>query len=217
MIKDIAIYGAGGFGREVAWLIEEMNREEESYRIIGFLDDDDAWRGRKVNGHPVLGGWETLRSHPQIAVALAIGNPATRKTVATRLQGLPLDFPNLIHPSVLIGPEVILGNGNILCAGVIATVNIRIGDFCHLNLKTSVGHDCVLEDFATTACSVDLAGNSHACEGVYFGNHATVLQGITIGAWSVVGAGAVAHRDIPPESVAVGVPARVIKTGNDGA
>ena len=211
-MKDIVIYGAGGFGREVAWLIEEMNREEEQFRIIGFVDDDPAWRDCEVHGYPVLGGVEALKGLPPIAVALAVGNPSPRMALVEKLKGLRVEFPNLVHPSVLMGPEVALGMGNILCAGVIATANIRIGNFCHFNLKTSVGHDCVLEDFSTTACGVDFAGYSHASKGSYFGNHATLLGGVKVGALSVIGAGAVVHREIPPDSTAVGVPARVIET-----
>ncbi|MBN1105232.1 MAG: acetyltransferase [Deltaproteobacteria bacterium] len=211
-LKRIAVVGAGGFGREVAWLIREINELESSaWDMVGFIDEDSALRNRIINGHPVLGGLETLEGMPGISLALALGSPSDRMGVVDRISKCDVRYPNLIHPSATIGQENSLGFGNILCAGVILTVNIRVGNFCHLNLKTSLGHDCVLEDFATTACGVDFAGFSHIGQGCYFGNHATVLPSVRVGAWAVIGAGAVVNRDVEAGSVCVGVPARPIK------
>jgi sugar O-acyltransferase (sialic acid O-acetyltransferase NeuD family) len=211
-VDKIVIYGAGGFGREVAWLIEEMNQVEPRFQILGFLDDAPSLAGKRLNGYPVHEASRFLRENRGVSVALALGLPQVRIGVAEQLAGQSLNYPNLIHPSVRMSSTSTLGVGNILCAGVIVTVNVRIGNFCHLNLKTTVGHDCVLEDFSTTACGVDLAGKSHIGKGAYLGNHATVLQSVRIGERAVVGAGAVVNRDLPPGTVSVGVPARVIKS-----
>jgi sugar O-acyltransferase (sialic acid O-acetyltransferase NeuD family) len=206
------VYGAGGFGREVAWLITEIKEQERfAWDLVGFIDDNPRLKNSSVNGFPVLGGLEALRELPGICLALALGMPSVRKRVLERLAGYDVQFPNLIHPTVLMGPDVSLGVGNILCAGVIVTVNVRIGNFCHLNLKTTVGHDCDVEDFATAACGVDLAGYAHVQEGAYLGNHATVLPSVRVGAWSVIGAGAVVNRDVGAGSVCAGVPARLVR------
>jgi sugar O-acyltransferase (sialic acid O-acetyltransferase NeuD family) len=210
-LKNIVIYGAGGFGREVAWLIEEINKKKKEYEIVGFIDDDPSTKGNVINEYPALGGVEFLEGKSGISVALSMADPIKRLEVAENLKSLQLNFPNLIHPSVLIGKRVDFGIGNIICAGVIITVNIRVGSFCHLNLKTTLGHNCILENFVTTACSVDFAGNSHICNSTYFGNHATVLPYVRVAPFSVVGAGAVANRDIPEGVISVGVPAKVIK------
>ena len=211
-MDDIVIVGAGGFGREVAWLIEEINQVEPKFRILGFLDDDAALVGKRVNDYPVFDVALFLKNNRGVSAALAVGLPKVRMAVAERLAEHALHYPNLIHPTVRMSPTSTLGVGNILCAGVIVTVNVRIENFCHLNLKTTVGHDCVLQDFSTTACGVDLAGHSHLGRGVYLGNHATVLPSVRVGDMAVVGAGAVVNRELPPGTVSVGVPAKVIKT-----
>ena len=208
---EMVIFGAGGFGREVAWLIEEINREEEKYKLLGFIDDDISLVGKDVNSYPVLGGMDYLQSHPGLGMVVSLGDPVARLKAINRIKKYQLIYPNLIHPSVLIGNNVSIGIGNVICAGSIITVNIRIGNFCHLNLKTSVGHDCILGDLTTTACSVDFAGYSHTKAGVYFGNQSTLLPSTSVGEFSIIGAGAVVNRNIPDGVVAVGVPAKVIK------
>jgi sugar O-acyltransferase (sialic acid O-acetyltransferase NeuD family) len=210
-MNDIVIFGGGGFGREVAWLIEDINAAKPSFRIRGFLDHAPCLIGTQLNGHTVFDPVPFLKSNPGISVAIAISSPHVRSAVADQLGSYALNYPNLIHPTANIGPHCTIGMGNIVCAAVIITVNVRMGSFCHLNLKTTLGHDCVVEDFTTTACGVDLAGNSRIGRGVYLGNHATVLQSVSVGESAVVGAGAVVNRDLPACTVSVGVPAKVIK------
>jgi len=210
MVK-IVIWGAGGFGREVAWLIKEISRADTKYELVGFLDDNITLQGKYINGYPVLGGFHYLQENGNIAIAIALGDPYARLNLFQRLEKFDLEYPNLIHPGVLIGDDVSIGIGNIICAGAILTVNVKMGNFCQLNLKTTVGHDCILGDFTTSACSVDFAGYSATGTGVYLGNQSTLLPSTQVGAFSIVGAGAVVNHDIPAGVVAVGVPAKVIK------
>jgi sugar O-acyltransferase (sialic acid O-acetyltransferase NeuD family) len=214
-MQPIVVFGAGGFGREVAQLIEDINRASPQYELLGFVDDDPSMPGKALNGHPVKRVDDGLSGSPRVAVAVAVGDPVTRMRVVERIRPYGVSFPNLVHPSVVIGREVSMGVGNIICAGSILTVNIRLGDFCQLNLKTTVGHDAVLDHFATSACGVDFAGYSHMGVGTYFGNQATVLQSVRVGPFTTVGAGAVVNRELPAGVTAVGVPARVIKENPD--
>ena len=214
-MKPIVVFGAGAFGREVAQLIEDLNRVSPQYELLGFLDDDPSMLGKALNAFPVKGAHEWLSGRSQMAVAVAVGDPVTRMRIVERIRPYGVSFPNLVHPSVVIGREVSMGIGNIICVGSILTVNIRLGDFCQLNLKTTVAHDAVLDHFATSACGVDFAGYSRMGVGSYFGNHATVLQSVRVGPFTTVGAGAVVNRDLPAGVTAVGVPARVIKENPD--
>lgn len=208
---EIAIFGAGGFGREVAWLIDEINEKKREFDIIGFLDDDIALKGKVVNGLRVLGGIDYLEKRPSLAVALAVGNPLHRFKAQKRLSVFNVVYPNLIHPSVSPGINNSLGIGNIFCSGCIMTVNITIGNFCHFNLKSTIGHDCNLSDYTTSACSVDFAGCSKTGIGVYCGNQSTLLPSVSVKDFSIIGAGAVVNDTIEEGSVAVGIPAKIVK------
>ena len=128
-----------------------------------------------------------------------------------KLSAFNITYPNLIHPTVSPGINNSLGIGNIFCSGCIMTVNIVVGNFCHFNLKSTIGHDCTLGDYTTSACSVDFAGDSKTGIGVYCGNQSTLLPSVSVKNFSVIGAGAVVNDTIAEGSVAVGVPAKVIK------
>ena len=128
---DLVVYGAGGFGREVMWLIETSSIINEKYNILGFVDDSEEVANRLINGYNVVGNTEWLLSRDdQIAVAVALGNSDTRKIVSEKLMLNPnISFPNIISDDAKISPYVRFGKGCIVCAGCIITVNIDIGDF----------------------------------------------------------------------------------------
>lgn len=220
-VKDLVIIGAGGFGREVRWLIERINKEnrrhgrEESWHLAGFIDDDIE-AGTMMDGIPVLGGISWPENFSQeISAVCAIGNSLTRKAVVERIvKNARVQFPNLIDPSVMMSDTVILGKGNILCAGNILTVDIQIGDFTILNLDCTVGHDVRIGSYVTMYPSVNVSGSVSIgnCSEVGTGCH--IIQGITIASETISGAGSVIIRDLPGRCTAVGNPARVIKTWN---
>ena len=210
-MKDIAIYGAGGFGREVLTLVRDINRAEERYNIVGFFDDGVP-KGTEVNGLPLLGAMEDLNAWPtEIAVAVAVGTPAVKKQIVERITNALVTFPTLIHPSVMIGDSerVRIGQGSVLCAANILTTDIRVGRFVILNLACTVGHDVVIGDFAAFMPSCNISGEVTVGEGVYGGTGAKIINQVSSGDFAVIGAGAVVVRDLPPHCTAVGVPARV--------
>ena len=212
-MKDIAIYGAGGFGREVLTLVRDINRAEHIYNIVGFFDDGME-KGTEVNGLPLLGGMEDLNAWPtEIAVSVAVGTPTVRKGIVERITNGRVLFPTLIHPSVMIGDSerVRIGQGSILCAASILTTDIRVGRFVILNLACTVGHDAVIGDFAAFMPSCNISGEVTVGEGVYGGTGVKIINQVGIGDFAVIGAGAVVINDIPAGCTAVGVPARATK------
>lgn len=212
-MKDIAIYGAGGFGREVLTLIEDLNHKDYSYRFVGFFDDSKQ-KGESINGFPVLGGMEDLNAWGDpICLALAIGDPVIKKKVFDGITNPNVSFPTLIHPSVMIGDRhfVEIEEGCIICGGVIITVNIIIRRFVILNLSCTVGHDTEIGAFASFMPTVNISGEVNIGEGVYVGTGAKIINQLSIGEWTVVGAGAVVAKSLPAHCTAVGVPAKPIK------
>ena len=118
----------------------------------------------------------------------------------------------MIHPSVIIGDEhVAIGKGCIICAGSFITCNIDIKDFVILNLMCTVGHDTVINSYASFMPSVNISGEVVIHESVYVGTGAKIINQLEIGMQTIVGAGAVVSKSLPEKCTAVGIPAKPIK------
>jgi sugar O-acyltransferase (sialic acid O-acetyltransferase NeuD family) len=210
-IQKLAIFGAGGFGREVKMLIDQINAKERKFECIGFFDDDPNLPFQ-INGLPFLGGLDVLnKTKSKLGVAISVGDPELKKNLVQKIKNPNIYFPKLIHPTALVGEEVVIGDGVIICAGVIVTVNIHIGSHVVLNLNCTVGHDCSLGDYAAMMPAVNVSGDVTIGEGVYIGTGSQIINGLTIGPYSTIGAGAVVIRDLPAHCTAVGMPAKPIK------
>ena len=217
MPKQILIYGAGGFAREVKDVVDAVEEARGGIRCAGFLDDVSGNHGKVLNGIPILGGEEKVPEWKDRAeFFIGIGVPSIKRKVAEKVERLGGKFDILYHPTVVKSRFVEFGEGTIVTAGVILTNQIRIGRQVILNLGVTVGHDCVLEDYVTVAPGVYISGNVHIGEGTDIGTGVSIIQGLKIGRWSIVGAGSVVTKDIPDNCTAVGVPARVIKTREEG-
>lgn len=211
-MRDLVIIGAGGFAREAAWLVEEINLQKRTWNLLGYLDDDvDKW-GRELSGYPVLGDLEKLDGMSrEVFVICVVGNPGVKKRLIERALVKGRMFATLVHPEVSCASSVILGEGVLISKGCILTKDIVIGSHVSINPGCGIGHDTIINDFCTLMWHVNISGAVVVEEGCLLGTKATVLQGKRIGKWTTIGAGAVVTDDLPPYCTAVGVPARVIK------
>lgn len=212
-MKKLYIIGAGGFGREVAWLVERINCVSKKWELVGFIDDNKSLYGTEQNGYKILGGCDYFEStQEECYVVCCIGAAKVRRKVINKLQNYSnVKFATLIDPSALISDLVDIGEGSVICANSIITVNIAIGKHVIINLDCTVGHDVVLNDYVTVYPSVNVSGNVMVEECVELGTGTQIIQGISIGAGTIVGAGAVVTKDLPSNCTAVGAPAKPIK------
>ena len=212
-MRKIAIIGAGGFGREVKMLIEQINHIEKKYEFIGFYDDNIPIDS-EVNGFKILGTVDELEQiNYSLEIVISVADPLIKKKIHETLnKNNNLNFPSLIHPNVLIGEdEVVIGYGCIICASNIITVNIIIGNFVILNLGCTVGHDTKIGDYCSFMPSVNISGEVIIENSVYVGTGAKIINSLTIGNSTLVGAGAVVSKSLPEKCTAVGIPAKPIK------
>lgn len=212
-MKDIVIFGAGGFGREVLWLINEINLRTPEWNIIGFVDDNEEMQGKLVHGIPVIGNSDFLLNYDKkIYLACCIGSSCTRKKIINKLSvNQNILFPNLISPDARLSSCITCGRGCIICASSILTVDIKIGNYVIVNLDCTIGHDAVLHDYVTLYPSVNVSGCVTIGKSSEIGTGANIIQGILIGENTFIGAGAVVVKDIPCKCTAVGCPAKPIK------
>ena len=211
----VVIVGAGGHGREVLDVIEAIDAVHETWRFMGFIDEgslDTTLLERRAAVW--LGGLAALDEH-RGAYVIGIGDPAARRRIDEYASALGLEPATLVHPSSTVGSDVVLGTGTILTAGVRVTTNVSTGRHVHLNLNSTVTHDCVLEDYVTVSPGANISGNVVLHEGATIGTGAAVIQGASIGRFARVGAGAVVIRDVVSDATVVGVPARS-RQRNDG-
>lgn len=209
-LKPLVIVGAGGLGREVAWLVEDINRQKPEWDFIGFVDD--GVQGNTVEGYPVLGPVEHLFNMPaDIWTVVAIADSRIRKKFIRQIRGQGRRLATLVHPLVSMSGYVNIGTGSIICSGAVITTNVSLGQAAIINPGCFIGHDTELQDYVSLMPAANLAGEVRVGEGCYFGLNSCVINRTAIGEWSVIGAGATVVGDIPAYSVAVGVPARVVK------
>lgn len=214
-MKKIAIFGAGGFGREVKWLIDEINQHNQTWEFLGYYDDDFT-HVKNIESQFFLGGTQELNNlKEELYLVFAIGNPAVKRKIVQNITNQLVRFPVLIHPNVRMGTEnVEVGEGSIICAGNIITVDINIGKHVILNLSCTTGHDTVIGDYASFMPAVNISGEVNIGEAVYVGTGAKIINQLTIGANTIIGAGAVVSKTLPPDCTAVGIPAKPIKFHN---
>jgi acetyltransferase-like isoleucine patch superfamily enzyme len=193
-----ALIGAGGFA-------DEVKAHMELFDMISFVDDS-YYKENDNNIKPL-----SEFNPAEYEVLIAIGDPTAREQIVNRLPNETKYF-TFIHPSaIILGNDVEIGQGSIICAGTIITTNCKIGKHTHLNLMTTIGHDCVIDDFFTTAPGAKISGNCNIGKCVYVGTNASVKQKINICDYTTIGLNAGVVKNIEEQGVYTGTPTKKIK------
>jgi len=211
-MKDIAIYGAGGFGKEVACLIKRINEKEPTWNLVGFFDDDPALKGKMISHFgPCLGGIEVLNDFPKdLSVAMALGNSHVVKQLVEKVENGKISFPNLLDITFYqVDPETFnIGKGNIIQGKCCVSCDVKIGDFNVMNGSVDVGHDVTIGSYNTFMPAVRVSGEVKIGECNFFGINSIVLQQIKIGNDVRIGAGSVLMTKPKDGNLYLGVPAK---------
>lgn len=214
MSQPLVVVGAGGFGREVLDVAESMNQSSDPpvFEILGVLDDHPAEENLQRlerRGTCYLGTTDAWLSAGSAArYVIGVGAPRARRRLDDRLSSAGLRAATLRHPSATLGPQVEVGEGTVICAGVRITNNVRLGRHVHLNLNVTVGHDCQIRDFVSINPLAAISGDCAIGQEVMFGTGSVILQGLSVGDAATVGASACVVRNVPPGAIVKGVPAR---------
>lgn len=200
METKVLLYGASGHGKVVLDILKAQEI------LVDYICDDNP-KFSNIHGVPVI-PTDAVIWEENYVMLFSIGNNAIRAALAKRYAG---PFLTALHPQAIISPQVTIGEGSVVMAGVVINTDARVGIHSIINTGATLDHDCVVGDFVHISPGVSLAGNVTIGAGTHVGIGACVIQGVTIGKGCTIGAGTVIIRDVPDYAVVVGNPGKIIK------
>lgn len=206
----IYILGAGAMARETLSIYRDLGRFHE---VCGFIEQNSKRVGSKIHNIIIMDA-SIIESLPKNSKFIgAIGSPLRKKWIK-EIEEKGFDFDTAVHPSAIIGENVDIGKGCIICPGVVTTCDIKVGRHTIINIGSTINHDCEIGDFVTIGPGVNIAGRVTIEDCCFIGIGAKIINDVHIGKGSFIGAGAVVSDDIPENTLAVGVPAKPVKKLN---
>lgn len=214
-MKDIAIYGFGGYGREIASIIKSINIVKPTWNIIGFFDDDQSKLGLENEYGKVLGGIDFVNSYDkELSVVMAIASPNVLEKIITNINNPNLSFPNIIAPTVFFFDKETfnIGYGNVICHHCRVSTDVTMGNFNLINGCCSFGHDVKLGNYNMMQPETRVSGETTIGNKNFLGVRCTILQGLKIGNETRIGAGSFIIRKTKDGQTYFGNPAKMLKT-----
>jgi acetyltransferase EpsM len=214
----VKIYRAIVFGSSYQGRIAlEILRTQGNHKILGFLDDDASKHGTVIDGLSVLGGFNWVKENvdKDISALVAIGNNDTRVKISKELRAHGIKLLNAIHPSAVIMRNIVMGRGNLICAGVILVAGTRLENDIVVNTGVTVDHDSIVKSGAYLSPGVHTAGRVSIGRGTFIGLGTIIGPGVSIGDQCIIGAGSLVLSDLPSKVFVQGSPAKVIRKLDD--
>lgn len=214
-MRDIVVYGAGGLGREVLRIVEDVNETRtpaEKMQILGFIDDGVP-DGTLLEGYPVLGGQARLQAwRTPLDVVFGIASPTIKRNLYSVLSANPsLAYPSVCHPLSYVARGSILSQGVVMAQFSMISLNVTLARFVFLNTGAEIGHDSIVGQYVSIMPTVNISGNVTIDDGVFIGVKATILQGLSVGEDATIGAASLVYSDVPAGCTVLGNPARIVK------
>lgn len=210
-MKILCIYGCGGMGREIADLAFRMNHWKE----IIFVDDNI--KNRIVDEVSVFKLEEIMNQFKQsdLEFIVTAGEPTSRKFLYEKLECHNLEYISVVDPGFNLSRFSSIKDGTIVHTGAIITVNVHIGKGCLINKHAVIGHDVNIGDYTVISPNVSVGGDVDIGSSCYLGSGATIRNGISLGENSIIGMGSVILKDVAPNSVIAGNPAKFLRVNED--
>ncbi|MBW7900588.1 MAG: acetyltransferase [Rhodocyclaceae bacterium] len=209
---NLFIYGAGGFGKEIRDIATRANRQNRCWREIFFIDDfaPPGTLLGDTQAFPFTTALENFGA-ADMEVVIALGEPAHRETLHTKLAQCGVRLARVIDPSAVVSPYASLGDGVILTAFCIVAADAKVGNNVAVNVQAIIGHDVVVGDHSVISSMVNLGGGTRVGSATYIGMGSQVKEQLCIGDRSIVGMGSVVHHDLGDDLIALGNPARAMR------
>lgn len=212
MSKDLLVVGAGGMGRELwCYLVQKAQADADfarEYRLKGFLDDNPHALDRFNYPAGIVGSISEYTASPDELLVCALGAPEVKARVCPLLKERGAQFYTFIHPTALVAPTAVLGEGTVVAPFVHVSADVQAGAFVLFNCHSNAGHDARLGDYSTLSSYCELTGGVELGERVFMGSHASVIPGRRVGEGVRIGAGSIVINHIPAGRRVFGVPAK---------
>ena len=217
MVENLIIVGAGGFSGSIAAAVEDINRWERRWNLLGFIDDDPARRGQQPFGYPILDVVSSASPYSTCRFVIGVAshrNRRARHAIVERM-GLPIEhFATIVHPTVSVHATASLGPGTVILQGTVVNHGVSVGNHTLVSEQCSLGHDSAIGDFATIAPGAIVSGCAKIGAGAYLGAGSRILENLTIGDYALVGIGGVVVRDVAENVTVFGNPARPLRSAS---
>lgn len=207
-MPDVYIVGAGPQGR----IVLDILRAQRPSWSIEFLDDAPAVQGQSICGIGITGTLDSILgsgSKPAVGVIVAVGKPSLRLTIMRRVQEAGITLTNAVHPSAVIMSSVRLGRGVIVHPGAVINTNADVRDGVIVNTNATVEHDTLIEEGACISPGAQTGGRVVIGAGAFLGSGCIVLKRLVVGAGAIVAAGSIVTRDVSPQTLVMGSPAKI--------
>lgn len=209
-LNELIIIGAGRHALETYFLVNDL---EYAPKIIGFVQDE-VESGDEIMGKPLISTSGILSNYATSKKPLllgAIGNITDNKRLIETFKTAGFNFFSAIPKSIIIERQKFIGEGITIASGTILTTNISVGNYSIINIGCNISHDVTIGQYVNISPGANIAGNVNIEDEVFIGSGVTIIPKISIGKGSVIAAGACVIKDVPPYSLAAGVPAIVKK------
>lgn len=212
-MKKLILYGAGGFAREVAFMVERINRVRPTYDLLGFVVGEEYYvPGTIIDGYPVVGCGDWLIEHKdEIVCTCVVGEPpAVREQIQEKYEALGIKFETLISPGVEIHKTVKIADGCIICRGTTFTVDISVGKGSIINEFSGIGHNAYIGDYCCIFGGCSVCGYVKIGNRVKVGGRAYFCPKVKIGDDAIIAAGSVVFTNVKAGRHVLGNPAKKI-------
>ena len=215
-MKEIVLFGAGGFAKEVANMIKNINAKTPTYDFLGFIVEAKYYKpGIVINDYPVLGDENWILEHKGVLCNCAIADVNAKKRIQEFLRNNGVIFETIVDVTGYISPHSVVGAGSVIYPYVLVSENVEIGEGVLLNSYVTVGHDVKIGSFSNVMPSTGISGHCNIGEQVSIGGHSFIIPGKKIGNKAVVAAGSIVFSNVKAGTTVLGNPAKRMKAIED--
>ena len=209
-MNKIYIFSCGGGGREIFRLIQDINKSQHKWQVMGYIDDDDVKKGQIIDGLKVFSRKDVPRSHDSYCI-VGIMNPTTKERIINQYI-IPNNFkvPTLVHPSINIYNDTLISKGVIIFSGAIISYNVKIKEYVLLSSNSLVGHDSEIGQFSSVMPAATVNGNCKIDKNCILGAGSVIHPGVSIGRNCIIGLGSKVINNIKDNKTLMEMPRRIL-------